>query len=228
MQYIKLIAIAFCCLAANTHIAAQDIDAPAARRQATTAQWERAKEGIDFNHLKKDKPKTPPTAAPYIPQPSEGLLSGLSIGAKMLMYGIIIALVVGLLYYFVQRGLFLRNANVPQGNDFSLADIEDHLHETDLDRFLRTAVQSGNYRLAIRIYYLDILKACSLREHINFKKDKTNAQYTAEIGTNAPLLHTDFRHVTRLFERVWYTDFPITANDYDSLEPAFRLLLARI
>ena len=112
--------------------------------------------------------------------------------AKIALFGGIIALIVALLYYLVRQGLFLRNTAIPQGNTFSLADIEDNLHESNLHSFLAQAEANGDYRLAVRLYYLNILKNMSLREYIIWKKDKTNTQYLADPSKMPPRLRPIF------------------------------------
>ena len=47
---------------------------------------------------------------------------------------------------------------------------EEHIYESDLDRFIREATEQGNYALAIRLYYLAIIKELSLNRTILWKK----------------------------------------------------------
>jgi hypothetical protein len=102
------------------------------------------------------------------------------------------------------------------------------LHETDLERFLRQALTDTDYRTAVRLYYLSILKQYSLREIISWKKDKTNNEYLTEVRrSNAPT-YADFRAATLIFERVWYGEKVIEARDYAKIQPKFEQLLAKI
>ena len=101
-----------------------------------------------------------------------------------------------------------------------LEQIEEDLHEADLEDFIGQAERAGNYRLAMRLHYLALLKELSLAEAIIWKKDKTNRQYLQE------LTQTDwkasFRQLTRIFEHYWYGDHELSATDYEQIAPQFR------
>ncbi|MEM6963273.1 MAG: DUF4129 domain-containing protein [Bacteroidota bacterium] len=84
----------------------------------------------------------------------------------------------------------------------TLENIEDNIYESDLDRFIREALEKGNHAQAVRLYYLAIIKELSLKKWIRWKKDKTNRDYIRELtNTN---FQSGFKNVTRMFERVWY------------------------
>ena len=197
--------------------------APVATRKASDAEWQAAKNGIDYSGLKKEKPKK--SEAPTLPQLPD-FLAGLGQFGQISLICLIIALVAGLFYVLIGQGLFLKNTAItPQKADFELADIENNLHETDLDRYLRTAITNNDYRLAVRLYYLNILKQYSLHELIVWKKDKTNGEYLTEIRRRNDPTYPDFRTATLLFERVWYGDKVINERGYAEIQRVFQRLL---
>jgi hypothetical protein len=101
-----------------------------------------------------------------------------------------------------------------------LERIEEDLHEANLEDFIGQAERAGNYRLAMRLHYLALLKELSLAGAIVWKKDKTNRQYLQE------LTQTDwkasFRQLTRIFEHYWYGDHELPEADYAQIAPQFR------
>lgn len=107
-----------------------------------------------------------------------------------------------------------------------LAAIEDNLHQADLEEFLRHAIANGDYTLAVRLYYLTILQALSLRKIIAWKKDKTNRQYLHEL--NGTSFADGFAAVTQLFERAWYGAKPLDAQAFEEIAPRFQELAQRI
>ncbi len=201
--------------------------------------WRTAKEGIDYSEkIEKKKPdkqsekpnnktrngeKTDRTPINY---PSTSFLQSLPVFGKTAVILAIIALVAGLLYFMSKSALFLGNADV-NTELITLEDVENDLHESDLERFLRQALESGNYRLALRIYYLMILKNMSLKEWIEWKKDKTNYEYVRELRSKTDI-QPQFRAITTLFERVWYGDTTVQKEDYEQLQPIFNGLLKQI
>ena len=203
---------------------------PSANRKATQAEWDAAKSGINFSDLKKDKTKKPEKKTTLnLNPPSIGFLQSLGAVGQVVLIGLVILLVAGLFYSLIGQGLFLKNKRVDaQAAAFDIHDIENNLHETDLERYLRQAIESGDYRMAIRLYYLNILKSYSLKEAIDWKKDKTNTEYLNEIKRAALPSYPEFRTVTLVFERVWYGDTAINADDYTAIQPRFEALLKAI
>jgi hypothetical protein len=156
-------------------------------------------------------------------------LAGLGKAGQFFLIAFIIALVAGLLYFLIGQGLFLQNkAVIAQKADFNISDIENNLHETDLERFLRQALTDTDYRTAVRLYYLSILKQYSLREIIVWKKDKTNNEYLTEVRRSESPTYRDFRAATLTFERVWYGEKAIEAAEYTKIQPNFERLLGSI
>ncbi len=107
--------------------------------------------------------------------------------------------------------------------NFSIEKIENNIHETDLDRYIRKAVEEKKFVLAIRLYYLAIIKELSLSKMIKWKRDKTNRSYLNEIRSTS--LFNPFRDVTRIFERVWYGQGSLDEKEYLSIKPKFEQLI---
>ncbi|WP_165768175.1 DUF4129 domain-containing protein [Hymenobacter amundsenii] len=93
------------------------------------------------------------------------------------------------------------------------AGTED-LHALDLDALLREAEDAHQYRLAVRLGYLRVLRQLSDRQLINWQPDKTNHDYLYELPPGP--LPDAFRELTRQFEYVWYGEQDdLSATDYD-------------
>ena len=58
-------------------------------------------------------------------------------------------------------------------------DNPDEFTRSDLDKYLEKALKEKNYRLAIRIHFLMIIKLLQDKELIKWKKEKTNFDYYA-------------------------------------------------
>lgn len=156
--------------------------------------------------------------------PEPGAWSGLF---KFIFIAIVVIGVVLLVMNLMGAGSFStpkkRKRKSGQGADIDIENIEAHIYESDLDRFIREAVEQKNYALAIRLYYLAIIKELSLNKIIRWKKDKTNKDYIREMRkTNA---FQAFREATRVFERVWYGQGELTEPDYHSIKPQFDALI---
>ena len=89
-----------------------------------------------------------------------------------------------------------------------------------MERFLRQALEKEDYGLAVRLYYLAILKELSLKKAIKWKKDKTNRDYQRELRQTK--FAEAFSEVTYIFERAWYGRSQLRESDYKQIEPKFQ------
>lgn len=100
---------------------------------------------------------------------------------------------------------------------------EENIHEIDFDKDIRDAENDGDYRRAIRLLFLRVLKNLSDGEHIYWDPNKTNHQYMYELkGTN---IYSPFTKCVNVFDRVWYGEWKIDKNYYLQQKPEFEELL---
>ena len=106
-------------------------------------------------------------------------------------------------------------------------DSED-IHALDFSTLLRDAETTGNYRLAVRLGYLEVLKQLTDQGLIRWQPDKTNHDYLYELPTGP--LPPAFRELTRQFDFVWYGEHDdLTPTHYAqarATREAFQQLLA--
>lgn len=215
---------------------AQDtyLDSEIQERKFVKENWQKTIEGINYNEKqkkKKEKKEEDPSDAPNAAQErsySGGSGSG-ALGAgffQVLFIIIVVIAIVFLVSNFLGAGIFTspQNRKVKKSDTSNTIDnIEAHFRESDLDRFIREASEQGKYALAIRLYYLAIIKELSLNRTILWKKDKTNKEYIQEMRkTN---IFQPFREATGIFERVWYGEGELEALDYQAIKPKFEALI---
>ncbi|MFD2932503.1 DUF4129 domain-containing protein [Spirosoma flavum] len=99
-------------------------------------------------------------------------------------------------------------------------NLAENINEIDFDTAIDEAISQRNFRLAVRLLYLQTLKHLTDAGRINYKPEKTNHQYIYELA-NSPL-KSDFEALTRQFEFVWYGDFPIDETRFAALQTAFK------
>lgn len=104
----------------------------------------------------------------------------------------------------------------------------ENIHAVDFGRALADAEVAGNYRLAVRLGYLLVLRRLTEQGLIQWQPDKTNYEYVREVaGTRWA---ADFTVLTRQFEYVWYGEVALTATAYPALRETrehFLSLLTR-
>ncbi|MCI2228505.1 hypothetical protein MC378_04950 [Polaribacter sp. MSW13] len=97
---------------------------------------------------------------------------------------------------------------------------EEDIHEIDLDTLLKKAIQQENFRLAVRYYYLSILKKLSQNKLIDYHKDKTNSEYLFEIQNKD--IRSQFSYLSYVYAYVWYGEFPIEENKFKVVENKYK------
>ena len=104
-------------------------------------------------------------------------------------------------------------------NEIPYETLGENIHTIDFVNSIAEAITQKNYRLAVRLYYLKVLKELTDREMIDWRINKTNRSYVYEL--NSPTLRPDFEHITRQFEYAWYGDFPIDEEQFISIKNQF-------
>ena len=195
------------------------------RRDIDAEKWRKATAGIDYSDDKAEEEKQRRR------RNNGGDGTAALAGAFLLFlkwFFILggIALVAFLIYRFVGEGNIFGSGSRKIGVDseeIDLNNIEENLEIAELDQIIKKAIAAKNFPLAIRLYYLAILKELTLAGAIKWKKDKTNRIYVQEMQPH-PLMET-FRHVTTIFERVWYGDTALDEAGFEQIQPSFQNLL---
>jgi hypothetical protein len=111
------------------------------------------------------------------------------------------------------------------GNNTALAPMrtqEEDLTQIDLQALINEALQQGDYRLAVRYLFLKSLKDLSGKRLIDWHFEKTNTDYLNELESAE--IKTEFRAVSRLYDYVWYGEFPIDQQRFDQAQQRFEQL----
>lgn len=138
----------------------------------------------------------------------------------------------GTIYYIIIAGILiyailkLINADISlfgskkAQSQVTFSEVEENIHEMDFNQLIEEAKSKQNYRRAVRLLYLQILKKLSDKALINWQIDKTNHEYERELlGTS---LYNGFQDVTLRFEYFCYGDFQIDRTSFDRTEPLFQ------
>ncbi len=153
---------------------------------------------------------------------SEKALGVFAVFLRSLPYILIIILLFLLVKFFLNvnaRGLFYAKNNEAS---VTLSEEEHILKNEDIDQLIQKAINEKNYRLAIRYYYLLVLKQLGDRGLIAWEPQKTNDDYIKELKNKE--LQKPFYHITRLYDYIWYGDFPIDESQYLKAEDQFTTL----
>ena len=90
----------------------------------------------------------------------------------------------------------------------------EDLNTIDFKNQIEQAITQKNYRLAVRLLYLQMLKELSDRSLIVWQTNKTNRSYGYEIK---PHLRQTFDTLTQQFEYAWYGEFPVDEKKFEAI-----------
>jgi hypothetical protein len=97
---------------------------------------------------------------------------------------------------------------------------DEDIHETNIEGLLQSAILKKEYRLAIRYYYLSVLKLLSDKKMIVYHKDKTNSEYLFEIKDATS--RKQFSYLSYVYSYVWYGEFPIDEVNFKLAETKYQ------
>jgi hypothetical protein len=179
------------------------------------SRWEKATKDIDYSKETR--------AAP--PKTIKGFHFPVSAGvAKIILFTLVISLLIFILVRVMAGNVFIMNKKIKEEDEFSEISPEENIHAADLEKLYNAALAAGNFRQAIRICYLVVIRELSSQQLIKWKKDKTNREYMLEMMNHSAQKH--FREITFLFERIWYGEAEINEKNFQLISPRFNSFIS--
>ncbi|TDU39590.1 hypothetical protein BXY82_1617 [Gelidibacter sediminis] len=164
---------------------------------------------------------------PYIPEESADGFS-FNLNGLNWVFVVILFLAVGYLAYTLLNDgsskLFSSRKNT-QINSFTDISAENIAH-VDIKTLIKNAENTNDYRLAIRYYYLLVLKHLTLKNFITFEEDKTNADYMQAIASQK--FSKDFAYTSYIYNYTWYGEFALNAEQYQLAKESFVQLIKKV
>jgi hypothetical protein len=148
---------------------------------------------------------------------------------KVLFWLIAAGLILFFVYQIAKSGriIFSRSRKIAGNNDAAAIHIdEEDIQNNDFDALIRRATTQKNYVLAVRLYYMAILKELDLKGDIKWQKEKTNSRYLYEMKAH-PLL-MPFNNCTNLFDTYFYGQRLLDENVFTGVQTEFESLLKSV
>lgn len=190
-------------------------------------EWETMTKDLDFSEQpeKEKKEKKKKDSQPIQNTTNPALWGNIF---KVVAVLLAVAIIVLLMVHFMGDGNLFnpKNRKIKRNEGITLENLEENLEHAVVTDFIQQAVLDQNFALAVRLYYLNIIKALSQGRVIKWKKDKTNGDYLRELNNHE--LYKDFRTTTLIYERVWFGKNALTETDFKKLQPQFENLVDRV
>ncbi len=149
---------------------------------------------------------------------------GISPYIRYLVAVIILLLAIFLIYKARFKGLFISDKTNLSNNQFAYAT--ENINEKNLEIKLQNAIKDSNFRLAIRFYYILLLKNLDSKNLIQWEIDKTNKDYRYELKDKS--IYENFNSLSNLYEYSWYGNFAISEYSFNDYKNSFDLLLKKV
>lgn len=216
-------------------IAQDEAPAPQTYQERHFNEGELAKyRGQSKYQYQRDKPE-PPKRKPkpreieperkvsdYRPVHRDGPRADFSGVAKGIIWVLIIAAAIFVIFQLFKinfKGLLKKKSDKAKVGKEVEIPIEEDIHKMEFEDLLQTAVDAGNFRVAVRLLYLRALRQLSDRGMIVWKIDKTNHDYIRELKDKS--LRQGFSDITLIFEYIWYGEFPVNRDDFNLARATF-------
>lgn len=133
--------------------------------------------------------------------------------------------IAGLVLFLLLKFFLKVNSNAIISNASNKAVVtitedEELIKNKDLSKLISQAIDNKNYRLAVRYYYLQLLKQLEEKEMIVWEQQKTNEDYNIEI--REATLKLSFKKLTRLYDFIWYGSFEINEFEFTKVSSHFE------
>jgi len=144
-----------------------------------------------------------------------------TIGGERAIWTIGVIAALAILTYFVVKVTGMNRTTLFARKDTTLAYSEggDNIHDISFNQAIEDAIASGNFRLALRLLYLQTLKQLSDTNQIDWQINKTNSDYLHE--TSGKSWASLFKNLTFNFEYAWYGEMPVAREHFTELQQQF-------
>lgn len=150
----------------------------------------------------------------------------LALFLKTLPYLIIAAVIAFAVWLFIRLnpGASLLERREQPG--VILQEEEKILRSEDIQGLIDNAVKKGNYRLAIRYSYLQLLQQLNNMELISYDFQKTNSDYLREMRKEN--LKQPLQHIMRIYDFIWYGSFALSEEEFEKARKNFSSIQQKL
>ncbi|OFY86916.1 MAG: hypothetical protein A3F72_00750 [Bacteroidetes bacterium RIFCSPLOWO2_12_FULL_35_15] len=147
---------------------------------------------------------------------SKGGALGLQIFEYLLIIAAIVLIILLLLKNNIRALFYGKSASVP----IDFKEFEEDIHKINFNELIEEALSKKDFRRAVRLHFLKLLKELSDKNLIAWKIDKTNNDYSIELSNSKYSEH--FKDLAILYEYIWYGDFQLDESNFITTISKFK------
>lgn len=140
--------------------------------------------------------------------------------ARVLFWIILIGVFVALLIWFLATSDIRLFRKKPKLVEEQVEERPtENIFEMNFEKEIQKAIDTKNYRLAVRLLYLRTLRDLSNRNLINYTHEKTNSDYLFQLAGTP--YYKNFFKLTRSFDYTWYGHFELSPDGFVFIQNDF-------
>ena len=143
--------------------------------------------------------------------------------ALYILIGITLIYIVKLFLYKDGSWWFTKNPKLIE-TDLEAIDID--INKVNFEEIISNVLENNDYRLAIRYYYLWLLKKLSDKNYIDWHPEKTNREYLYEIKFEKN--RKDFAYASQIYEYTWYGMFDLKQYEFELAKSKFQKIIQEL
>jgi hypothetical protein len=137
-----------------------------------------------------------------------------------------VIIILFLLYHLVLKNILFSKRKNSYSSDYD-GEVDVELNDASHYNYLiRQSESNKEYNLAIKYYFLLVLKTLDELQFIHFSPDKTNEYYIQEIKGGDQ--QKKFAALARIYDYVWYGKFETNNDQYQNFKRQFDNFLLQI
>lgn len=198
--------------------------------QDTINRWKKKKEFAYIKNLdsllKAQQEKENKSAQSTFTPPNVSFLDRLLRTSffKNLFWLLAIFFVAIIIYQLVKNKAMFKRIDVRKtAEEISLQ--ETLLPADDYEKLIHQSCRLGDYRMAVRYLFLNTLQQLSRQNLVEWAKEKTNTGYLVEMPHQ---WRNDFKKLMYHYEYVWYGNFAISKEQFETVQKQYTSFLQKI
>lgn len=145
---------------------------------------------------------------------------GGKISLNILEYILIIAVIVIIIVLILKNDVRSIFSGKTASTTIDFKEFEEDIHTINFDDLIEESVSKRDFRKAVRLHFLKLLKDLTDQQLIAWKIDKTNNDYSIELSNSK--YSSKFKQLVLLYEYIWYGDFQLDENNFKSTISKFK------
>ncbi len=143
-----------------------------------------------------------------------------SIVLEILKYILIVASIVLIIFLLLKNDIRALFYGKSASLSIDFKEFEEDIHTINFNELIDIALSEKDFRRAIRLHFLKLLKELSDKNLISWKIDKTNNDYAIEL---ADTRYKHFKELAISYEYIWYGNFPLEEIHFKSTIEKFKM-----